>query len=220
MLDKVSLFNFFGGIILFYVLGLNIPEVGRLLYSYNFDLEVAGSKFTFLNVAIPFIVAMISRIIKLHDKISDLLRIRERYDINCVIKPIILGVNKNPSEFLSTITIQRREILEKIFYKYTSTDQSNCKINHHFVVMVMDQMAWYWIFVEYLFLVTISIIIGFIFWNIQLIIGLVITWLVLFFFSKLILRIAKKYTKIEVNQIVSNPPFAKEIKKVLNELQD
>lgn len=218
MLDKISLFNFFGGIILFYIMVLKIPEVGQLSTIYNFDLEVAGNKFSLMNIAIPFLIAMISRILKLHDKISDIFGIRKRYDRNNIIIPIAQSVNIETLGKIEILDLKREEILENIFYPYTSTDPNKCKINHHHVLMAMDQLTWYWIIIEYTFLISIAIITSVVFWNLRFLLTLSIVWVLLFIFSFIILKIVKRYTSLEVKQITEKKEFSKNIKHYLNEL--
>ena len=204
MLNKIAIFNFISGIVILYLLGKYVPEIKSILASYEWNIQILNKDFTIINIIIPFLIALFSRMIKLHDRISDLFRIRFRYDINYILKPMALEINyssNNLSEFLKK---NRISLMRKCFYNYASTQDNKCEIELHYVHMTIDQLSWYWIILEIISLIFIAFIISLCYYTIILIlifgISLILSFILLFIAKYFCI----KYTKIEVNLILED----------------
>lgn len=94
------------------------------------------------------ILAGIFRLIKLHDRISDLFGIRKRYDYKHIIRPLFLGSKPGaPFPAPEKLHMKRREIMRATFYVYTQ-ESGDEVIDGHFVEMVWESLRWLWAIVE------------------------------------------------------------------------
>ena len=102
-----------------------------------------------------FIVSLIvSRFFKLHDRLSDLLRIRARFDVDAILRPMALMTLQSPMtrEQLKRLGTQRDALMHDLFYPYASTDPTKRQIDAHYVEVAIDHWTWYWVFLESAFL--------------------------------------------------------------------
>src|SRR5690242_1681238 len=70
------------------------------------DALIALHPLALLGVAAPFVIAIVSQAIKLHNRISDLFKIRLRFDTQCLLRPLAEGtgyiVDRAKAELLAT----------------------------------------------------------------------------------------------------------------------
>lgn len=93
-------------------------------------------------------LALVFRLIKLHDRISDLFGIRKRYDYEHVIRPLFVGSKPNaafPSPEM--IHANRSTIMRRTFYVYTQNSGDEV-IDGHFIEMVWESLRWFWVVLE------------------------------------------------------------------------
>lgn len=111
-----------------------------------------------LHVLIPFAIALVSRMIKLHDRISDVFRIRVIFDTRFFLFPLCqgAGVDLTPAR-KSTICKNRDDSMYKTVYKYAGF--KNPDIDEQLVRTAADNWGWFWVLVESSFLVSITVII-------------------------------------------------------------
>lgn len=100
-------------------------------------------------VLVALAVTVLSRALKLHDRISDVLRIRHRFDVNKILLPLACASAAPLSpEQIASIAPRRRELMNSVFYKYASSTQGQSAIDGHVVRTALDHWSWYWILVE------------------------------------------------------------------------
>jgi hypothetical protein len=203
MLNKITGYNFVAGLLLTFLLGNYIPKINDFLNSIKWNFEIIGTNFTFLNIAIPFLLATLSRIIKLHDKVSDVFRIRIKYDVETILKPLANAVAFKSDDLEKFLIKNRISLMKNCFYKYASTQEDKCEIEYHNVIMAIDQLSWYWTVIEILVLTGLGTIISLLY-NSKLFIVLIIVFSLLLVINRYILKICKKYTTIEVENILEN----------------
>ncbi|MDQ0151019.1 hypothetical protein ACFO6R_13260 [Eubacterium multiforme] len=151
MLNKIGIFTLGFLVCGWYLILLSFPEFKKLINNSikNF-FEISGSiklfSFTLPIVfVIPIFIALIFRIIKLHDKISNLFKIRLKYDLQYIILPLAEGSNISINS-INNIKENRSKIMNKIFYNYVGYE--NPQIDKHLINMALDSLCWYWIVVE------------------------------------------------------------------------
>ena len=93
------------------------------------------------------IVALLSRVLKLHDLLADVFRIREDFDVLEILVPLAGGVDIPVDvERLSNMRKRRDEIMLQVFYKYASSLKP--EIDGQLVRTALDKWTWFWILLE------------------------------------------------------------------------
>lgn len=110
--------------------------------------------------AIGLSAAFASRIFKLHDRISDILRIRQQFDTNHILAPLAAGVGFTPSANQRTDMVRRRdELMRLVFYKYTSSRNPQTLVDQHEIEHAIDGWSWFWWPVEAMGLLSAAIVV-------------------------------------------------------------
>lgn len=108
-----------------------------------------------LYVFIPFLIALFSRQIKLHDKISSIFRIRYRFDTLNILFPMAKGVGfALTDEVRRKIQIHRIRLMYNVFYPYAGFNKP--KIDEQLVRTAADNWGWLWSLVESSFLLIVT----------------------------------------------------------------
>jgi hypothetical protein len=212
MLDKIGWYNFFIGVILGLFLANNLPDFNAALGSV-LTIDVLGVKISLPLALGAVAIAIVSRAIKLHDKISDLFNIRLNFDCEHILSPMFqnVGINVDPS-LKKHIRRDRIRLMNRLFYEYASSTEDKCKIDHHNVTMALDQWSWYWILIESLVLLLTSSIICFVFQNSHVGYGLLLLMIIILALAQLMKeRACKKYALIEINEILEDPTRKTEV---------
>jgi hypothetical protein len=110
-------------------------------------------------------MAFISRLFKLHDRVSDALGIRRRFDRTEILLPMAAASGASLTvDQIEQFGAERGALMGKVFYKYASSDDKKTQIDVHYVTMALDQWSWYWVILEALLVVglggVISILVG------------------------------------------------------------
>src|ERR1700722_13628022 len=88
MLNKIGIFTFLSALGLTLVVAYFVPSVATFLNSEPTTVEVLTLKIPLLFVLPPVIIALVARIIRLHDKVSDLFGLRARFDLCRILIPL------------------------------------------------------------------------------------------------------------------------------------
>jgi hypothetical protein len=216
MLKKIAWSVFFIVAIGLFILSQCMESFADFMKSISFGIqfENQGIKLYVAYIYIPLALAIIENIFKLHDRVSDVFRIRYRFDkfviINAYLQKLkmlkkIKNVNKH----------NRERIMNDIFYEYASSTKP--VIDTHLIYMALGAWSWYWIIID---AIVVSIIIGtimicmeFIFLNFIIALG-VITFLIIL---SIIIKCfqCKKYAMREVDEILKDSNRNSEIYRYL-----
>jgi len=216
MLERIFIFTLGTGIICTVLVGFSSPAVSDLLDFVSIKVDIWIIKgLKVLYVAIPLIFALLSRIFKLHDKISDLLRIRLRFDTKHILIPLARGVGSDVS--LERIKNNRNDLMYKVFYPYAGF--KNPIIDDQLVRTALDNWGWFWVEVEtsVVFMIT-SVIFLTIQKRIQFLtlLGVVLILIFLEFYQY---RVCIKSAEAEVNTILDDKKRKKDILERFSTLQ-
>ena len=162
MLNKIGLFTFLEAVGLTIAVGQCVPRVGRFLDSIGAHVKVFSIDLPLLAVLPAVVLALVSRIFRLHDKLSDLFRIRKNFDVFRILLPLALAVGCAPApNMVEALQVHRKRIIARTFYRYASFEDP--KISKAAVLSAIDVWTWYWILAEFLFLLglTTSVFISF-----------------------------------------------------------
>jgi hypothetical protein len=154
MLNKIALSTFAGAIPAVWFLRHELHALDSYLSPFSVRIETWGGISVPFGTIVPaFVVAALSRIFKLHDRLSDIFRIRQRFDVSEILFPMAIasGVSLSANQ-IRAIKKNREAMMYKVFYKYASGTKGKAVIDGHYITMALDQWSWYWIVLELTFL--------------------------------------------------------------------
>ena len=160
MLERIFAFSIVTGLICTVVLSDASPALKDFLNSLKTAADIGPVKgIKALYVLIPLILAFFSRVVKLHDRISDLIGIRHGFDTRFILYPLATGSGTTLTDVLKRkIAKNRVKMMYAVFYPYASFRDP--KIDRQLVQTSADQWGWYWVFLEstFVFAVTTTIL--------------------------------------------------------------
>jgi hypothetical protein len=147
MLNKIGIFTFLSTLGLTWVVAHFSPPVAAFLKSETTTVEIMTLKIPLLYVVPAAIIAIFARIVRLHDRISDMFGIRERFDLNRILIPLCQALQiPVDNNFREKLRNQRTSIMARTFYRYASFEEP--KISKALVLGSIDRWTWYWISLE------------------------------------------------------------------------
>lgn len=205
----------------------DIPQVGALFRS----VETYGSlgavisaipEASALNVsgfAIAGIIALLSHILQLHDRISDFLGIRRRFDRNRILVPLakLVGVNLAKRQ-LDEIIAKRETLMRDLFYRYASSRADNPVVDRHDIEHALAAWSWLWVFVEGIPLFTAAGIAAHLLHSHKLGVRFLIVACVLLLLAVIQQFRLAGYARAEIEAIASDPTAADRIRTAFNAL--
>lgn len=221
MLNKIGIFTWGFLIVSWYLIILSFPEFNQYINKFIKESFEIKSSITILGFELPFsfviptAISIICRIIKLHDRVSDIMDIRLNYDCYNILAPLVEGSGSSIRS-LKKIKENRTDLMGKTFYKYAG--YISPVIDEHLINMALDSLCWYWIIVEGL-VVTLTTFIICIFSSKLDIIRMLFLIIIILIIACLGLRNAcRKRTSLEVNAILDDVTRKNEIKAVFDAL--
>lgn len=223
MLNKIAIFTWGFLIAGWYCILLSFPEftinINNFINNF-FELKDPITIFGFklpITFLIPTAIALIFRIVKLHDKISDIFKIRFNYDLENIILPLAEGSEASINS-ISKIKKERLKLMYDIFYKYAGYTEP--KIDSHLINMALDSLCWYWIVIEGLTVTCITFFICIFSSKLGIIRFLFLIIVVLMASYLGLKKTCVKKTNSEVKAILSKEERKCEIRKVFYALQN
>jgi len=159
MLAKIAIFTGVTAFLLTLLIGWHSPAIASTLDALNVDVKVWVFEKVKVGWVIPaFAIALISRIIKLHDRLSDAFRIRENFDLLEILVPLAGGVQVAvDSAMLSKVRQRRDSAMREMFFKYASS--LTPQIDGQLVISALDKWTWFWILLESVFVAFVATIV-------------------------------------------------------------
>ena len=229
MLNKITFWTVINLIVALTVLRTHVASLDNFILFYTKDLiattgdvfEYSGIKINLVTLSLALVLGFVIRAFKLHDKLSDLFRIRHTFDCNYILLPLAkaVGVNVDDKNCNKKIRENRKDLMYGVFYKYASSASPNNIVDNHLIWMALDQWSWYWVILEGVFIWSIVAIAIYFFGEdvngAYVISGLVVVAIALMY---LIYRECKRYTRREVREILADADCARDIRRVLREI--
>src|SRR6266550_8130251 len=91
MLNKIAVYTFAVGIAMTWVLRSQIWPVEVFLMRFDLPVQLIGNKISLGYILPAFLVALLFRIFKMHDRLSDVFGIRKRFDVNEILALLSKG---------------------------------------------------------------------------------------------------------------------------------
>lgn len=195
---------------------INKIEITRLSDIKLFGASIVKFLDILFLITLALLISVIERIFRIHNLLSDILKIRKNFDTKYIIKNIIEKIGLNIDN--DTIENKRKEIMRNIFYEYVSSFDP--KIDRHNIEEALDYWTYFWVLLDSIFFLVFFIFISLVFQNFYL---FLIYFLIIIIFSLVdyfyLYRIrCKEKANEEVNEILHDKKRKKEIRKYLNAL--
>jgi hypothetical protein len=221
VLNKVGWTTFFVVLILTVIIRFNIPPINDVLIGLEGSLTInfLDNVFSPLSLGLPALLAIIARTIKLHDRLSDLLRIRKNFEVNYILKPLCEDLDFNINlKHEKKLFVQRRPLMYKVFYPYATSTEGEQKIDRHMIMMALDQWSFFWFLEEASLFLIISIILHLCFqsWLSGLI--LVFILIILFFLMRFSYKKSIGYARDQLDMILSDLKRKEEVRRNLHDI--
>ena len=150
MLNRIFWFTTAAAMAATWLLRRHIPELNSVLAEIDFTIEFGGDKIVpipggFLFPALA--VGILTRIYRLHARISDWLGIRECFDVDVVIAELAdqLSIDLTPIAKEELIE-SRHAIMRTAFYPYVSGREP--ELDPQLIQQALDAWSWFWIGIE------------------------------------------------------------------------
>ena len=103
-------------------------------------------------IIIAFAVAVLTHTFQFHDRISDVLGIRRRFDCKSILIPLSQRVGSVVTKDKQAKIAQHRdELMHAVFYKYASGRADHPLVDKHDIEHALNAWSWFWAFVEGIF---------------------------------------------------------------------
>ena len=220
MLQKLTLYQVFTAFLCIYILRHNTSELDGLFLSVERLVTSAVGDYKLLSLAPAIMLAIIlGHIVKLHDRLSDIFRIRKTFDLLHIIYPMALGVGVMvPRQKLPALEKDRHGLMQEVFYRYASSTVENPVVSKHEIHQALTQWSWYWVLIEVVFYLFFTALALFAFRATGAAAYTLILVFILTVASDFLKRESEKYARAQVRQILEAPDRRDAIKAVFDAL--
>ena len=217
MLKRVFVATLIAGLASTLALAYFSPPIQALLFSNSTKINLGPVSLPWLVAVIPLLVAVVSRIVKLHDRISDLVGIRRRFDVPYILIPLADGVGINTTDdFKSKLNADRHDLMRKVFYKY-APNANDAVINKQYVAAALDQWGWFWCCVEPTIVVILGAVVSWILISVRAATVFFLVALALVVIARIMWPACIRAAKTQVADILSDQTRKDEIHAVFSQ---
>jgi hypothetical protein len=169
MLKKLAGFAFYEAYIITFFLR-DIPQIGVAFWSAETYGSLGNtiaviphaSEVNISGFILALLVALASHVLQLHDRISDVLGIRRRFDTNKILLPLAKLVGSTLTrDQLKTVRSKRDNLMRDVFYRYASSRAENPLVDKHDIEHALAAWSWFWVLIEAATFLAIAFIIAF-----------------------------------------------------------
>jgi hypothetical protein len=173
----------------------------------------AYDKLNLAGAAIALLVGGFSYAAQLHDRVSDLFKIRHRFDRGSILFPLALLVGAKLSEVqLNALDVNRVTLMHKVFYKFASSRADKTVVDKRDIEHALGAWSWFWILLEGMVLLVSSAVIAIYFDAPFLGSGFAAVFLICWVLSILQYSRLERYARPQVQAIAANKDAAQEVK--------
>jgi hypothetical protein len=150
MLNRIFWFTTVSALVAVWLLRLHVPALNRLLSEIDYTVQLGDNKLLpvpggFLLPALA--VGLVTRIYRVHARISDWLGIRECFDVDIIIGELVAQSSIDLGPIGRDELVKRRHsIMRQAFYPFVSGPRPN--IDPQLIQQALDAWSWFWIGVE------------------------------------------------------------------------
>ena len=152
MLDKIASWTFIVTLLLVLLLAWQVPSLNHLVQALHQKVDIKDLPFSIAAVPLGAVlvawgVAWLTRSIRWHNQLSDMFRIRSRFDVHHILLPLAAscGVGLTAQQ-LTRLRTDREDLMERVFYHYIHTNPR--ALTEHSVEQAIDRWGNLWILSE------------------------------------------------------------------------
>ncbi|MCA9230963.1 MAG: hypothetical protein KDA57_09945 [Planctomycetales bacterium] len=147
-LSRIFWFTSVSSVVALWLLRENIEPIDMALKTIDDKLGASEKLPLSAGYLLPAVaVGVISRIFRVHDRISDLLGIRERFDVDVIIAELATRIGIDLANVSDDELVRLRgPIMGKAFYQFTGS--KNPQIDEHLIHQALDWWSWLWVVLE------------------------------------------------------------------------
>jgi hypothetical protein len=205
----------------------DIPQIGaafRLAESYGRLGTTIGAfphsdAFNISGLVIALAVALLTRAMRLHDRISDVLGIRKRFDQKHILFPLATLVGQPLTAIQrETVIAKQHELMRDLFYRYASSRSDTPLVDKHEIENALDSWSWFWVCTEAVVFFAVAGVIAHLFHAHTLGVRLLIVGAI--FISLAVMQYPRlaRYANIEISAIATDSTAARDVRARLNAL--
>lgn len=199
----------------FYFSGIENAAAPKIIKDYvSWVLMINPS-----GLIIALFVGLITYIAHFHDRISDVLKIRARFEIKHIFVPLaeLVGHPLSKSE-IDVISREQNRFMRRVFYKYTSSMSDKPLVDKHDIVQALDAWSWFWVGLEGVFYWAIISVVAICLGSPP--IGLIAIGIAAAFGFLMLARYPGlvRRARAQIEEIADNVPAATEVRLVLDAL--
>jgi hypothetical protein len=203
-LNKIATGTFLASLGAVVLIGWRASHVHRLLTSIPVLVTIGDWSVPLVGVVIALAITLLTRRLRWHDRISDALGIRERFDVTVILLPLAvgLGVRLGPRAF-ERLRANRRRLMTSAFYQYT--EGTSPILTPKSVTAAMDRWSWFWILFEGEVITAATAVILLVFGDFGLAALLFVAVLGAMPLLYIIRRQCDRYAQAQVDALLTNP---------------
>ena len=202
------------------LLSFQSPDVEAFVNLSAEEWNLGPFKLPILFVLVPAGVAIVARVITLHDFISHVFTIRKRFDVAHILVPLAteVGIKVNDC-FRKTLKDNRDELMGTTFYEYVP-DADSAKINPQLVVSALDRWGWFWCCVEPIPILILASIVAWYLVEVSAVIPYLIASILFALSAVAIWPSCVRAARIQIKAIASDQDRRQKIRGIFDALQD
>jgi hypothetical protein len=105
--------------------------------------------------AIALLVLIFSRVTRFHDRISDIFKIRARFDRANILLPLaVMSGAQMTARQVTNLKRDRHPLMRETFYKYASSRSDHPLVDKHDIESALEAWHMYWVALEWLFILS------------------------------------------------------------------
>lgn len=219
MLNKIGISTFFISLGATWLLRKNLAPLGTILSPLDLTVTIQGLSVQIGYVIPALVLALSFRIFKVHDRISDLFGIRRRFDVHEILVPLAGEVGVAVSvEKAKRMAEKRDDLMREVFYRYASGTPSQAVIDEQMITMALDQWSWYWMLLEASAIILPCALVLLVLLRTGPAACLLLTFVVLLGFMRLLMPLSADYAHREVKAIVEDQARRNHLRQALGAL--
>ena len=178
-----------------------------------------ADKLNLIGLGVALVVAGAGYFLQLHDRASDVLGIRKRFDRVCILVPLALMVGaKLTPEKIDRLDVSRDTVMRDVFYKYASSRAENPLVDKHDIEHALSGWSWYWVFIEAILLLLVSSVVAISFGAYEMSASFVLLAMLCWLLAGMQRVRLYRYARPQVEAIAGNANAAAAVKAVFDAL--
>lgn len=179
-------------------------------------LREKGDDINLTGIVLGITYAIISHMLTIHDKISNIFCVRKRFDIHIILIPLALLCGSNLKiRQINALPANRHSLMRSVFYRYT-VDRS--VVNEHDVRHALTAWSWVWLCIECTFVLIITGLVLVLSGHVSCSAGMFALSLLFIIMIPILTNKCDHYAKSELEQIAENQQARSDVKRTFDAL--